>query len=392
MSDRIKLFYHGGSGNHGCEAIVRATDKIIQTPEFEKMLFSFEPAQDKQYGLDSRYQIMHMMEYKADNPILRIARKARTLVDPAYSNIFNPELFARRAGDICLSIGGDNYSEYAYAKKMGKLNRLLRKNHQRTVLWGCSVEPALLAYPDIAADLRQYSLITARESITYHALLDAGIAANTKLYPDPAFQLDAVQTPLPEGFQPGNTVGLNISPLVIGKEKVPGVTLKNCEALLTHIIQTTDFRIALIPHVVWPGLDDRKPLGELYRRFAPTGRVALVQDAGCMALKGIIAQCRMFIGARTHATIAAYSSCVPTVVIGYSVKARGIAQDLFGTQENYVIPVQTLQKKDDLIRAFEWLRREEEGIRRHLETMMPDYRARALKAGEEIMRLPGETN
>ena len=52
----------------------------------------------------------------------------------------------------------------------------------------------------------------------------------------------------------------------------------------------------------------------------------------------------MFIGARTHATIAAYSSCVPTLVVGYSIKARGIAKDLFGTDEGYVLPVQALAK------------------------------------------------
>ena len=67
-----------------------------------------------------------------------------------------------------------------------------------------------------------------------------------------------------------------------------------------------------------------------------------------MELKGYIARCRFFVGARTHATIAAYSSCVPTLVLGYSVKSRGIARDLFGNEENYVLPVQSLQEPDEL--------------------------------------------
>lgn len=67
-----------------------------------------------------------------------------------------------------------------------------------------------------------------------------------------------------------------------------------------------------------------------------------------MELKGIIAQCRFFIGARTHATIAAYSSGIPTLVVGYSVKARGIAKDLFGKEDGYVIPVQLLKHEDDI--------------------------------------------
>ena len=62
-------------------------------------------------------------------------------------------------------------------------------------------------------------------------------------------------------------------------------------------------------------------------RYKSTGRVMLVQDCNCEELKGYISRCRFFIGARTHATIAAYSSQVPTLVVGYSVKAKGIAKD-----------------------------------------------------------------
>ncbi|MFR4670990.1 MAG: hypothetical protein ACLT69_14285 [Intestinibacter bartlettii] len=65
-------------------------------------------------------------------------------------------------------------------------------------------------------------------------------------------------------------------------------------------------------------------------------------------IKGYISRCRLY-RARTHATIAAYSTCVPTLVIGYSVKAKGIAKDIFGTYENYVLPVQYYQIEFDLI-------------------------------------------
>lgn len=57
-------------------------------------------------------------------------------------------------------------------------------------------------------------------------------------------------------------------------------------------------------------------------------------------------------GGRTHSTIAAYSSGVPTLVMGYSVKARGIARDLFGTEEGYVLPVQSLADPEEIARAF----------------------------------------
>ena len=92
-----------------------------------------------------------------------------------------------------------------------------------------------------------------------------------------------------------------------------------------------------------------------------------------MQLKGYIARCRFFIGARTHATIAAYSTFVPTLVLGYSIKSRGIATDLFGTDENYVLSVQDLKQPSDLTKSWEWLQKNEESIRNHLRKVIPSY-------------------
>ena len=146
-------------------------------------------------------------------------------------------------------------------------------------------------------------------------------------------------------------------------------------------------QIALIPHVVWVSNDDRKPLKVLYDKFKDTNRVIMLDDYNCMELKGFISRCRMFIGARTHSTIAAYSTCVPTLVIGYSVKAKGIAKDIFGTYENYVLPVQSLSNKDDLINAFKWMKDNEDDIRKHLNEFMPGYKEKALQGKVEIEKL-----
>ena len=69
-------------------------------------------------------------------------------------------------------------------------------------------------------------------------------------------------------------------------------------------------------------------------------------------LKGYISKCSFFVGARTHSTIAAYSSNIPTLVIGYSVKSKGIAKDLFGTYKGYVLPVQKLASENSLVDAY----------------------------------------
>ena len=97
----------------------------------------------------------------------------------------------------------------------------------------------------------------------------------------------------------------------------------------------------------------------------------------------------MFIGARTHATIAAYSTCVPTLVAGYSVKASGIAKDIFGTDQNYVLPVQAFVGKKDLTEAFLWMSDHEQYIREYLKNKMPEYCLKSLDAGAAVRRLEG---
>ena len=126
--------------------------------------------------------------------------------------------------------------------------------------------------------------------------------------------------------------------------------------------------------MVWTSNDDRTVLRRLYEDFERDPRLILVEDHAAPELKYIISHCRMFVGARTHATIAAYSSCVPTLVVGYSVKARGIARDLFGTEENYVLPVQQLSEPDQLVLRYKYLAANENQIRTHLKRFMLEYR------------------
>ena len=192
---------------------------------------------------------------------------------------------------------------------------------------------------------------------------------------------------LPKGFIENNTVGINLSPLVIKKENSDGITLKNYENLIEHIIENTDMNIALIPHVVWEHNDDREPLRYLYDKFKNTNRVVMIEDANCVELKGYISKCRFFIGARTHATIAAYSTCVPTLVVGYSVKARGIAKDLFGTYENYVLPVQELKKENDLLDSFKWIYSNESNIKERLDKFIHSYKEKGITSKHQIEKL-----
>jgi colanic acid/amylovoran biosynthesis protein len=93
-----------------------------------------------------------------------------------------------------------------------------------------------------------------------------------------------------------------------------------------------------------PPEEDDPAILAAVRAAAPraAGRMRLLEPGLDAAVtKDAIARCRCFIGARTHATIAALSSGVPTLSIGYSAKARGINLDLFG-HDRYLLPAPDL--------------------------------------------------
>lgn len=377
---------HGGSGNHGCEAIIRSSIKILN--DFP-IVYSSHVNQDVKYGLDKVCTLREdkpcqlvrgSKEWFLSSLQTKLTGKISLAIKYRYKEFFNKV----SKGDVFLSVGGDNYC-YAGTDILAARNYNLRKKGCRTVLWGCSVEPDLLNYPEIKKDIESFDLITARESISYQALKK--VNNNTFLVSDPAFVLDRIDLPLPAEWIPGNMIGINASPLILSNGANADLVVEAYCKLISKILKLTDCGIALIPHVVWQQNDDREILQLLYDKFKNSNRIVMINDHNCMELKGYIARCRMFVGARTHATIAAYSTEVPTLVLGYSVKSRGIAKDIFGLEEKYVIPVQDITNVNALADGFIWMLDNEKKIREHLHSVIPQYIANARKAKNILSNL-----
>lgn len=169
-------------------------------------------------------------------------------------------------------------------------------------------------------------------------------------------------------------MGINLSPLVLKYESEQGVVMENYYKLIEFILEKTNLHILLVPHVVANQNDDREVLNILFEKYKNTKRISLQEDADCCTLKNVISQCDFFIGARTHATIAAYSIGIPTLVTGYSNKSIGIATDLFGDWKNYVVDIRKAQSKNELKNAFEFILNNEDEIRKKLDNIMENYK------------------
>lgn len=382
------LYGHDGSANHGCEALVRTTAELFDYRNNQIVLVSRKPDEDKSYHISDYCQIIKKGD-KADHVekdysffkayyALKIKRDYSQM-----DMLYETKALGLSKDDIALAIGGDSYCYTdGMRKELFYQHNLFKSQGMKTVLWGCSFEEQLLSDANIVNDLKSFDLITARESITYNMLKQ--INPNTILTVDSAFLLKGKQLPMPKGFSESDVIGINTSPMIEENEKIPGMARKNVEKLIESIINETNYRILLIPHVVWKTSDDRSVLKELYSKYKSCDRIAMIKDHTCEELKGYITRCRFFIGARTHATIAAYSTGIPTLVLGYSTKSRGIAKDLFGEYKNYVLPVQDLKTDLDLTNGWKWLQDNEQTCRDRLLHIYPEYINRIKKAVDAV--------
>ena len=116
------------------------------------------------------------------------------------------------------------------------------------------------------------------------------------------------------------------------------------------------------------------------------GNITLISPKYSAAeTKWIISQMTLFAGARTHSTIAALSSGVPTLSFAYSIKARGINRDIFD-HESYLLSPECLTPSTVTERIQSML--DESGkIRSELDEKIPLIQRTALRAGKYLKTL-----
>ncbi|WP_347548669.1 polysaccharide pyruvyl transferase family protein [Pseudalkalibacillus hwajinpoensis] len=383
---KILMLFHGGSLNRGCEAIVRSSVEMIKEriPNSKVFLVSDMPETDNVITkLDGIFDGRNDRIKKYSYEWFFSSIKVKVFNDESYAlgKIHNNVIKHINEADVCLSIGGDNY---CYGEQPGwyEINKRVRASGKKLVLWGCSIGEEDMSDRKLE-DLKLYDLILARETLTYNMLVNLGLE-NVKLCADPAFTMESEELPLPEGFIEGNTIGLNYSPLVMKRNAKSYGALSQ---LITHILRSTDMTIALTPHVIAEGNNDYEVLYRFYNEFESSGRVIILPDnLTAPQYKGYISRMRFFIGARTHATIAAYSSFVPTMVLGYSVKSKGIAKDIFG-EEKLVMGINDISDVNKIISSFDELVKSEEEMKTTLNRSIPSIKHMSYTSVNQLTNL-----
>ena len=159
------------------------------------------------------------------------------------------------------------------------------------------------------------------------------------------------------------------------------------DSLIRYILQSTDYQILLIPHVLWKGQDDRIISNLIKEKYDSHNRISILDSDNLTysQIRYVISKCCCFIGARTHAVISAYSTCTPTIAIGYSIKSRGIAKDI-GMSEDTVVNSINI-KKNQLINAFTDMLQNMSDIKKYLIQNTELYRKKVFRASEIIKKV-----
>lgn len=387
---RIYLSGQRNFGNRGCEAIVRSTvlglNKVFNNVEI--LIPSDDIVRDqKQWPEAVEYCVKFVDAYipfhtRVWANIQRLPFKF--LKQAGWPFPFPKQLVDQlKTVDAVLSVGGDNYSlNYRLPSLLSGIDQLAMALGKPVFIWGASVGP-FEAEPHFVPKIREHlanmNNIFARESITFSYLTKNLGLKNVTMTADPAFALpkEPVDT---AGFWPeksaNGVLGLNLSPL-IESYKTNGQDLKAQTIQFIREVVVKGYQVILIPHVI--------PLNGSSKNNDATYMAAILSELddiknnvrimpahlNASQIKSVISQLRFFIGARTHATIAALSSGVPTVSISYSVKANGINKDLLGDMP-VVLSTENLSASS-LMTYLDFLEKNESLIKSKLEANLPEW-------------------
>ena len=389
------LVGHGGFFNRGCEALVRVTCSLLRERfgDVEVVLASLDYARDQAPGSALGLRVIPATSRWYHGRVVEgLSHMAGNLWP--WGLALAPIQRLVGSVDAALSIGGDNFTtrrRWSFRCPWLHLgtNQVVYRAGRPSVIWGASIGPfpAGPAERLMLRHLGQADLITVRESVTEAYLADRGVCRAVRRVADPAFLLPAepvdVSTFWPEGE---GVLGLNLSPIAHRLRRTDFLPL--VASLIRHAIEQRGLGVLLVPHVTGgpPGTDDRDAFRPLVESVGRPGRLMTMgQGFNAPQTKYVISQCRAFIGARTHSTIAAISGGVPTLSIAYSTKAVGINRDVFG-HERHVFALPT-GRAEDLETGLDVLIEEEKKIRAHLASVLPGMKALAHNGVDHLAAL-----
>jgi colanic acid/amylovoran biosynthesis protein len=357
---RVLIAGHDSFHNKGCQALVFTTTEMMRQafPNASFNIFSWEPEYDEPiyrtlYPEVECSFIKHRFqtgEFSARNRLwlflcgtLKLKTDKILLVNKGFYNaIKNSDLVVISGGDILADYGEASIKHYffqiAIALALQKPVFVFAQSISRYK------SDKLLRFAK--SYLNKVSMISVRERVSYEYLKEIGIKSPFHLVADPAFTLKPCSAQQmqeivkKEGLPPENEliIGFSVSQTATKySERQHQDFLEIIAGICDKLVDKYHAKIIFVPHVTYHNSsnnDDRVTAKAIKDLVTNKHNISLVEgDYSCTELKSIIGRCSLFVGARTHATIASTSMLVPTIALAYSVKAYGIMGDILDREK-----------------------------------------------------------
>ena len=247
-----------------------------------------------------------------------------------------------KKADVVIDLSGDSFSDSKGGMALVNIVCLLPAVMLRKpfVFYSQSIGP-FNWYSELLARfcLNRAKAIIVREELSADIIKKMNIKnKNIFIRADCAFALDAVSPEQADKILAKEGIILDQNKIVVSfsmsslMEKAIPYYILMMAFLVDRLKEEFGAEILMVPHVAhaeWLGKDDRSTQNEILKALKNAFNIHVIRgEYNPMELKGIIAKADIFIGCRMHSCIAALSSGVPTLALGWSHKYRGIMKEV----------------------------------------------------------------
>lgn len=270
------------------------------------------------------------------------------------------------------------------------LSCVAKKYHIRSVKNAASYGPAISAYARGSARFAArhlFDCMVAREEKSLQVMRELGVGEHVLLAPDTANLMPYTR----EEHFARPTVGISTSHQIVRQWRNAEDYVQCAAKLCLHIRQTYGADVLLIPNECEPespysDVDVSEDILELLREMGGDAKVLDVRNMNSTQIKNQIAACEVLVASRYHSCVAALSSGVPLMVIGWHYKYEELLR-WYG-QYPWLLS-ETNCDSDKLIAMFDrlWAMREER--REEIAARYPAVREAVIGTGRQMLGMDG---
>lgn len=407
MKKRVITYGLHVEENLGCPSLLHGFYELLTElygNDFEMINIQVGPV-PSEATIDMPFQTLSVRPYRAKD-LLKILLKAPLEISPEETASLettgeislSTAAALVRGADAVVNLYGicfcDNLSSNDVAPPFIPLHAIFefplsaaaKRYHVRSVKNTASYGPIKTRYNQTVAriaDRHLFDCMVARETQSIQAMREAGAGKRIMLSPDTAnlmrFSKDVhLDRPI---------VGISTSYQIVRQWKSSEEYTQCIARLCLYIQRKYPVDILLIPNEFslsnpYHDIDVSQDILDLLHEMGGDAGILDVRSMSSTQIKNKIASCEVLVASRYHACVAALSSGVPLMVIGWHYKYEELLQ-CYGQQEWMLL--QDHCDGDQLIAMFDRLWSRRDSLRREIQDRYPVVREDIIRTGRKML-------